>query len=451
MIVERHYDDETLIALSSDPAQDRDPHLSTCASCSEALAAYRDVVEVLAEPAVWDAQELRQEVPPQAIAALRSFAKDMAAEDASAGPLLEELLQSPRESWTLVVAGDLRYQTAGVVRILINRSETIIDQMPPDAVELARAAAVIAQALDPSEYVSDTVNGLRGAANRQLGYALFYVGEHAQALETVERAQAAFELCTVSEYDLARVNIVRALIFVKQERYEPAILLARDAAHTFLAFADRRRLAAARTTEAYALMHESRYREALPILLQVERQYQTEIDSDARARVLNSIARCYWQTARIAEALQTYQEAAALYELVGTETEAARIRMNVAGLLAAEGRNSEAKRRLWDVRDELTRLGMNDAAVFAGLILSEVLLVEGDYLTVEEICRTAIDQYQRTGIAHTADALTALTYLKEAAAQRRATPAIARHIKEYFERLPKEPALLFAPPPDPLR
>jgi len=44
MIVERHYDDETLIGLlgsNLDPM--RDPHLSVCSSCSDNLEAYRAI------------------------------------------------------------------------------------------------------------------------------------------------------------------------------------------------------------------------------------------------------------------------------------------------------------------------------------------------------------------------------------------------------------------------
>jgi hypothetical protein len=42
-----------------------------------------------------------------------------------------------------------------------------------------------------------------------------------------------------------------------------------------------------------------------------------------------------------------------------------------------------------------------------------------------------------------------LTFLREAAQQRRATREIVWHVKTYIRRLPDEPALRFAPAPLP--
>jgi tetratricopeptide (TPR) repeat protein len=202
-------------------------------------------------------------------------------------------------------------------------------------------------------------------------------------------------------------------------------------------------------TQAHILIQQSRFHEALPILLEIEDDYKMVIDTDARARVIGNIAVCYWQAGKIVDALQNYQIAAAIHEEAGTKTEAARIRYNVADLLATQGRFTEAKERLRRVRDEFQQMGMDHAAVFAGLSLAEIFLAEGRVAEVEALCRTAIEQFARTGLSQTSQGLTALTYLREATAARRATPEVVRHVRKYLERLPQEPRLLFAPPPAP--
>jgi len=68
---------------------------------------------------------------------------------------------------------------------------------------------------------------------------------------------------------------------------------------------------------------------------------------------------------------------------------------------------------------------------------------------VEDLCRTAIRQFETAGVPHSSEALTALTFLREAAEQRRATQEIVWHVRTYIKRLPDEPALLFAPAPLP--
>ena len=453
MIVERHYDDETLIGLlladSATGETSRDPHLSACPACSETLQSYRAVAQVLGEDAVWDLKQLTTGPDERTIARLRSVSNSLNDEATDASALVTDLVAQPRETWSAVVKRDLRYQSAAVIRQLVESSESVIDTMPPDALEMARAAVEIAQLIDDSEGVSEVVRKARGAAWRQYGYSLFYVGEFARAVDAAEHARAIFEQCSVSDYDLARVGIVRALALGAQDRVDEALAVAEDSARTFRAWGDSRRVASALNTQAHILIQQSRFHEALPILLEIEDDYKMVIDTDARARVIGNIAVCYWQAGKIVEALQNYQIAAAIHEEAGTKTEAARIRYNVADLLATQGRFTEAKERLRRVRDEFQQMGMDHAAVFAGLSLAEIFLAEGRVAEVEALCRTAIEQFARTGLSQTSQGLTALTYLREATAARRATPEVVRHVRKYLERLPQEPRLLFAPPPAP--
>ena len=454
MIVERHYDDETLIGLllagtqSGDTA--RDPHLSACASCSETLDSYRAVAQVLGEDAVWDLRQLTTGPDEKTLARLRSFSVSSASSDEAAAALVTALLAQPRASWSETVKRDLRYQSAAVVRQLVEASEAAIDTLPADAADMARAAVEIAQLLGDDESESDVVRKARGAAWRQYGYALFYVGDFPKSLDAADRARVIFEQCAVSDYDLARVGIVRALTLTALERADEALNIADESARIFRAWGDRRRVASALSTQGYILIQTSRYHEALPVFLEIEDAYKMVIDTDTRARVIGNIALCYWQLGKIVEALQNYGVAAAMHEEGGTKTEAARIRYNVAALLAAEGRFAEAKDRLRRVSHEFQLMGMGYAAVFAGLSLAEILLAEGHLNEVEGLCRTALEQFARTGLGQTSEGLTALTYLREATAARRATPEVIRHVRKYLERLPQEPRLLFvAPPPAP--
>jgi tetratricopeptide (TPR) repeat protein len=253
----------------------------------------------------------------------------------------------------------------------------------------------------------------------------------------------------VTEYAIARVDIVRALIYGAQERYTDALHIARKAANVFRAFGDMQRLASAMITQAYLYMYARNFREALPLLLDVQKNFSSTIDLYTRALTVNNIGSCHQELGDYAEALDAYQVSAALYQENGTATEAARVRYNLASLLAAQGKPIEAKKSFLEVRATFTRLGMAQAAVLAGLDLAEIALLENDVKEVEELCRTAIKQFQAAGVAHSSEALTALTFLREAAEQRRATQEIVWHVKTYIRRLPDEPALLFAPAPLP--
>jgi len=317
--------------------------------------------------------------------------------------------------------------------------------MPPDAVELAAAAIAITEIIDGGENLLQ----LRGAAYRQHGYALVYIGDFNRALESVNRAQNIFEQCTVSEYSVARLNIVRALIYRAQERYDEALVLARQSAGTFRVFGDLQRFASARMTEAFLLMHAHNFADALPVLLEIEHDLSSAVDVNTRARTLNSLGWCYQHIGRLPEAIDSYQLASILFDEIGTVTEAARTRYAVALLLATQGKHTEAKKRLREAHAELQHLGMAHTAVVAGFDLAEIALLENNFKEVEELCRSAIRQFEAAGVAYSSEALTALTFLREAAEQRRATQEIVWHVKTYIRRLPEEPALLFAPAPLP--
>ena len=92
---------------------------------------------------------------------------------------------------------------------------------------------------------------------------------------------------------------------------------------------------------------------------------------------------------------------------------------------------------------------MVHASVVAGLDFAEIALLENNFKEVEDLCRAAIRQFEAAGVAYSSEALTALTFLREAAEQRRATQEVVWHVRTYIKRLPDEPALLFAPAPLP--
>lgn len=444
MIVERHYDDEALIELlggEGSSSTGRDPHLAICRGCSDTLSSLRSVADVLGDHRVWDLRDLPQEGVPSTIASLRSFATAMAADESQAGVLVKDLLGKIRSSWLPIVEREARFRTEAVARRLIERSEVVIDNQPADAAAMARAAVEIASGLQSAQ--------LRGAAWRQYAYAVFYTGDFKTAVEAVENAQAALETCPVADYELARLAIVRSVVYTSLERFDEAVEASRWSARVFRAYGDRERVASALSAEAYARIDALRYRDALPILLEIEHGYRSDVGSDTYARVLANLGLCYWQTGQVSEGLKTYRLAASLYDESNSAAEAARVRLNIAALLAAEGMHSEAKDRLRAVREEFKTLGMQYTAVSADLFLAELLLVEGNFAEVEEICHDGIRQLQAAGLAHTAEGLMALTYLKEAAAGRRATAADVRKVRSYVERLPEQPRFLFAAPPFP--
>ena len=447
MTVERHYDDESLIALLESDRIAADSHLPSCAACAEKVESYRLVAEVLREADTWDSREVT-DGNPETMAALRAFASQMASEDDQAVPIVRELIAGEREHWMRRLQQHPEWRTAGVVRQLLEKAYDAVVQMPPNAVEMTALATEIADHLDPDHYASDAVAHLRAAAWRDAAYALYYTGRFADALAATERAAKNLDHCIVDEYERARLGIVEALVLRAFERFEEATDRAGASAGAFTAFGDLSRIASARMAEVNTLFSLGKYAEAETILVQMEKTLGHSFDADTHARVLANLAFCSQKLRRVDVALQHYAAATALWRELGGVTEIVRLQWNVAIMLAEAGRHTEACARLRELTPEMDRLGMGSEAAIAGLDVAELLLAERKYENVEEICASAMRSFERAGLAYSSRALTALAYIREAAAQRRADQALVRTVREYIRRLPAQPNLLFALPPE---
>lgn len=448
-MVERHYDDEALISLMETGRVASDAHLPSCKACSEKLQSFRDLSDVLHDGAVWDRRPLSEEPVRSTIETLRAFADRMTDEDTRAEVYLKDLLAAPREEWMPRLQQHPEYRTAGMVRKLIAASEGAIDTMPPDAVEITRLATEIADHLDPTSQPSDTVARLRGAAWRDRAYVLLISGKMADAADAARRSQTAFETCKVADYDIARLGLVQTTIERHLDDRSAAIGHARRSAVTFQTFGDESRVISGGLAEAGVLAQSGRYADALAIWESLERRFAPDTMTHNRATLLMNIGFAQRHLGRLDKAIDSFTLAADGFECLGSVTEAARVKWNLASAIIASGRLEEGADYLLRVRSRFLKLGMLTDAAETALELAETRLIQGRVADVPELCATAMEEFTTAGLSMTPRALTAVAYAREAAQAGRATPQLLRHVRDYVRRLPEEPALLFAPPPFP--
>ena len=109
---------------------------------------------------------------------------------------------------------------------------------------------------------------------------------------------------------------------------------------------------------------------------------------------------------------------------------------------------SRAKRceRLRDAIAQFEEIGRVSECRTGGIDLAEALLVLERWGEIVKVAAHAFRVLKKAG--HLTGALTALAYLKEAAAKRQLTPAALKVVREYLRRVEREPDLLFVPPPE---
>jgi len=445
MTTTSHFDEFALFEYAEGTSEQREEieaHLAGCPECATSIGEHRQFVAALGQPAVWDTAP--DPAPKTRMPDLVSISDRVEREDAAAAVLLEDALTGPTAWWRTRLRQAEGWRTAGVVRQLLERVRPTMDAgSPANALRIAELAVEVSNELNVAEYPSDFVIGVRAQALRDYAYALYYLGRYPEAQHVADRAEKLFKQSLLPEYELARLKLVRSIIYRSLDRATEAVLLTREAAGAFLRFGQHRRYIDARVFEATMLGKIGRTKEALAILLELEKN--PNINATTKIIVLHDIGTSYHDLRKFREAAEYLGRALAEFELLGIKPQVVRTRWMLARTLMMAKRAVDAIPLLRDVWREFESLEMEADAALAALDLVEGLLVVGDHEQVPAICRTLLDRFTRAGM--NSPAITALAYLREAVAAGQATRTLVRHVQKFLRELPKEPSLLFVPPP----
>src|SRR5258706_4026537 len=119
-----------------------------------------------------------------------------------------------------------------MVRKLIAATDRAIDMMPADALEITRIAVEIAEGLLIEDSQTTFVVRLRFASLLERAYALMCTGAYAEAMATLAKADAIGPMIG-SEFDRARLDLVRVLVYRSLERRDEALLFSHAAGPVF--------------------------------------------------------------------------------------------------------------------------------------------------------------------------------------------------------------------------
>lgn len=444
MIVEQHYDEEVLIALLDEQKESaaHDPHIASCLTCTTALQSIRQVTTALHDDSVWEKRELSEQPVAATANAIRNFASSVAAEDAAAEPHVKALLARPKEEWAEIIAAHPEWRTAGFVRKLIGAVDEVNYRDPIGAVEVARCAATISRSMPDLD--SERGKKRTATAWREYAYALWYVGSYKEAEQATAYCRKLLESCAVYRHDLARVDLLQAYILVELERFDEAITLSRLAEQVLEEFDDQRRAIAAKLFESSTLIKSGRFAESLPIALRLAKT--PSLSASYRASAAERAAICYRESRDFEEARKWFADAIATFEKIGEVSNAVIAKQQLARTLLAEGLYEKALRLSERNRRDFSEFGMIHNVALSAVDSAEALLMMGQPSKVTELCRDAIRFFSSLSLTHTRGSLMALAYLQEAADNLSLRIADLRQVRTFFEALPRQPELLFAPP-----
>ncbi len=443
MMIEQHYDEEVLAAFLDEPSEgvDADLHLRSCSLCRQTLGSLRETVEVLQDASVWDARPIESAPRPETIAFLRGTAALIQNEDTAAEQHVVLLLAGSREEWEARLDQHPEWQTAGLVRKMVVATDRFNFSSPLDAVELTRLAVRVVTAL-PAE--TPGLQPLVADAWREHAYALNYTSANREALEAVEQAERALESAG-TDYDRARVLLMRAIVIRLNNREKEAASIAGRAADEFQRFGDDRRYVSARMTEAGFLADACLFREALEAFEKL-RPCESTMEPLTFGILLLNRAIAHREVGDFDRSETCFVQAVRILEQIGAMALVSRAHWHLARLLMRQTEYQRALPLLDRLRDEFREMGMPHEVAYVSVDMAECLLLLNRSAEVVDLCRSAMSFFETAGLTSGKGAMTALAYLRESAATGRLTREHLSDVRGFFDVLPRQPNLMFARP-----
>lgn len=442
-----HIPEDELALYAFDPAaagEERrariERHVDECAECR----ATHDFF-IVAEADLMDAETWEPIAGSATRASLMEHAARIEAEDAHAEEILRPYLANPASAAWEALASRRAFRTGGVVRRLNAHAHGICEADPLAALTYADAAAAIAEALPDDAYSAGAVNQLRGTASKERANALMLLGRFPAAHEALDRAERFFRRTMNNGLGLSMVALVRAGVLYEQQRYDEAMAAAERAERGFAHAGDEKRRMDAVLLRASIMMETGDATGAL-------RLYRQIIDYGERTNNLRAVARGSYacghaevDLGNLAEASLHFHRALVLFREVGPEPDRVATEWGIARIVLKSGKPHDAVRRLRIVQREFEARGMITDAALVGLDVAEALLALGQPQQIVPLAQHLFGVFKEAGML--TGALSAIAYMKEAAAAKRLTIDDVEVIRGFLRRAERQPSLAFAPAP----
>jgi tetratricopeptide (TPR) repeat protein len=373
--------------------------------------------------------DLADLLTPDAISQRIAFHKRLVDEEAAANALCQRLLTGPARWWGNALRNAEGSRTAGMVTVLIERAAETGQHSPAKALLVAELAGQVAAFIGIDDYPYDHVLKIRGQAFRTIAWWLSVLARFDEASVNVQRSHELLEKIPVPDLELARLDLVRSNIARYVDKHDEAIECARRAGETFLWFGSRSGWVKACHYEAAAHYGCHDYVRALEVWEGIA-EYLDSADTLGRAQLLHNKAMCHRELGRLEQAEKAFCEAAEVYRSLGMDVDHLKCLFSLGITLTMQAKYEMAIRMLRTSFKEADALGMGADALLVGLRLVEALLLANQEKEVPAICRDLVERCTRAGMK--SNAMTALSYLREALATGHATPDLVRHVYSFM-------------------
>lgn len=384
----------------------------------------------------------RRRIDPERLREFAETGRRLQRERAEAAAVVEQVLKEiPAERWpALAERPDL--QTCGALERLGNFVAETLDRDPRHALQVAELAVSVAEAIPPNAYPEVVAAQLRAHAWKDVGQAFAYLARYTEAFEAFDRAESGIVSYGSLGHDIAIIRFARASALQEVDRHEESMTLLAECKRIFREHSDARRLILCGIAEGVLLHRLRKYREAREAYLLLLAETRDSIDRASLACLHNVIGYCSVDLGDFAAAEVHLSRAIEIFDELRQPLQATRAELGRGKLFVRRGEIDRGIAHLRIVRNRFLRQSLTEEAGICALEIVEALLLRGDVGEAEALARQVIKEF--TAAALSARAITALGYLQEAIAARRASTSMVSNVREYIVSLRRSPEREFA-------
>ncbi len=288
---------------------------------------------------------------------------------------------------------------------------------------------------DPSRsrdyFFGDELEYFLGEAAFLAGTCFRHLGQRAEALSWLDRAEAGFQHTANSAAGLANVAYARLALRFEMGRYEDVLDLLPSLLRRYEELSMRREMAKCRLLEAMALKCLSRVSEALEMLEPVCNSGTVKEDRLLYGRFLVELGDLHQLDGRFDTAMIAYRKALPLLQGVGLSVALADLKLVIGTALRGQPRPAQAIEALRAARDDYRGLGMATRQAYVHLLIAEAFLAMNHDREAEKEILAALPTIEEQKMVP--EGFAAVALLRESVRRQKADPEALRQLREHLQ------------------
>lgn len=355
--------------------------------------------------------------------------------------LLVEMLSQPAERWETLVRAELRFQTWGVLELMVERSWEMTTRDPLFAEELGRLALVLANFLDISQYGAGLIEDLRARAWGYIGNSRRTRSDLRGAEEAFAKASTYLPMGTGDPTEQAILLDLIASLRRDQRRFGEAENLLNDAITTFSRFGDKHRAGRCLVNLSTVYEHLAQPERSIPVLFRaldlIDPSEQPRLLLCARHNLMTNLV----DVGRCSEAWEQYQKNRPLYRNFAEPWVQNRRKWVKAKIVRGLGQTDQASKLFLAARDGFIAEGIPYDTALVSLELATVYAEQG---RTAELKRLAEEMFPIFASRHIhREALAALTFFQQAVETETATLEMVERVASFLKKAQNDPEMRF--------